>query len=88
LSRPDQREFRRLCSLRRAAGKPVSALEADILVDYLAARGRFAELQAVQWAEEAGERFFLRDRVTLAAAVDRAAATVRRLAKDLRLVGT
>lgn len=87
LSKADKGAFRRVCELRRAAGRPVAAIESDVLVDYLAARARLAELQRVEREEQADSVFFLKDRIALAAAVDRAAATCRRLAKDLKLIG-
>lgn len=88
LSRSEKSEFVRICRLRRAAGRPVLAIESDTIRDYLDARARLAELQQVQWQKEAESHFFLRDRIALAAAVDRAAASVRRLARDLRLIGS
>ncbi|KRE13463.1 hypothetical protein ASE63_18495 [Bosea sp. Root381] len=87
LSRSEKSAFRRVCELRRAAGRPVAAIESDIVVDYLAARSRLAELQRVEREEQADSVFFLKDRIALAAAVDRAAGTCRRLAKDLMLIG-
>jgi hypothetical protein len=87
LSRSEKGEFARICRLRRAAGRPVSPIETDLVRDYLDARARLIELQNTEWAEQAGSHYFLKDRIALASAVDRAASTVRRLAKDLKLVG-
>jgi len=87
LNRSEKSEFVRICRLRRAAGRPVSPIEVDIVRDYLDARARLIELQNVEWAEQSGSHYFLKDRIALASAVDRAAATVRRLAKDLRIIG-
>lgn len=86
MSRTEKSEFSRICRLRRAAGRPVSPLESDLLADYLAARERLRALEDLQ-AEQATSRVFLKDRLALAAALDRAAATVRRLARDLQLIG-
>jgi len=74
--------------MRRDAGKPVSALEVDIIRDYLDARARLEELQRVEWTEQARPHFFLSERIKLASAIARAASSVRRLAKDLGLVGS
>jgi hypothetical protein len=87
LTRSEKSDFKRICELRRAAGRPVSPIESDLVRDYIDARARLAELQRVEWSEQADRHFFLKNRIALAAAVDRAAATVRRLAKDLGLIG-
>lgn len=86
LNRSQRGEFKRLCRLRRAAGRPVSALERDLLADYLAARTRLDILQETEAEQASGSHFFLRDQLALAAAIDRAAGVVRRLARDLGLI--
>jgi len=88
LNRSEKVQFQRICRMRRDAGKPVSALEVDIIRDYLDARARLEELQRVEWTEQARPHFFLSERIKLASAIDRAASSVRRLAKDLGLVGS
>lgn len=63
------------------------AIESDGIKDYIDARARLAELQRIDWAEQSSSHYFMKDRIALAAAVDRAASSVRRLAKDLKLIG-
>lgn len=87
LSRSEKSEFVRICRLRREAGKPISPIEVDLVVDYLHARERLQVLQRVEWSEQRAGHFFIKNRIALAASIDRAAGTVRRLARDLKLVG-
>lgn len=65
----------------------MSALERDLLGDYLSARTRLEILQETEAEKAAGAHFFLREQLALASAIDRAAGVVRRLASDLKLVG-
>lgn len=98
LSKAEKSEFRRVCALRRQAGNPVQAIESDLVADYVQTRARLVvwqrKLKHGQTRERGysgfpgDERMFLADQLTLAATLDRTAAACRRLARDLKLVGS
>lgn len=98
LSKAEKSEFRRVCDLRRQAGRPVSVLETDVLVDYVQTRTRLAvwqkKLRHGQTCERdtfhdypREERMLLSEQLALAGTLDRTAAACRRLARDLKLIG-
>ncbi|CAN7678309.1 hypothetical protein LJR090_001792 [Bosea sp. LjRoot90] len=90
-SKAEKSEFRRVCVLRRNAGNPVRAIEADALADYVMSRARLAVWQKkLTWGlavppDSHNPNMFLSQQIAVAATVDRAAAACRRLARDLGL---
>lgn len=88
LTKAQKSAFRRVCDMRNAEGDPVSAIEVDAVVDYVDARARLAALQKIARREHRDNPLVLNYILPVEGAVERAAATCRRLGRDLRLTSS
>ncbi len=84
LTKGEKSALRRLLAMREAVGDAVEPTELDLLVDYIRARKRLAELEASLQRDDYVTPLLLAHH----AAIRAQAAACRRLAKDLRLVNS
>lgn len=102
MTRTEKADFRRLIQARNDVGKPVLTTELDLLSDYVAGRSRLALLRRMAKAAAQkchdpfdthglnpfGNEPAQRHALLLMRQCEAAAASSRRLARDLKLFGT